>query len=201
MKIIKILFLLILPFLTQGQIKKHPPRSVTYSAGSSPSATWNPSDKSASVTLSSGNTATSTSATANVRGTIGTSSRKVYWETVSTLNTFQGTGFGNSSAALDAVIVGGTNDSWGLWDDGNVYHNGSTTFFGNPSLGDVVGFALDMTAGTCDIYRNNSLLGTITGITGTIYPMWGANFGLATNQAHFTTASFTYTPPSGYSEW
>ena len=77
-------------------------------------ATWNPSDKDASVTLSGGNlVASSTSASwAAVRSTISKSSGKWYWEyTVTAIGNGHTQGIGNSSATL-ANYVGQDANGW-----------------------------------------------------------------------------------------
>jgi hypothetical protein len=85
----------------------------------------------------------------------------------------------------------------GYMQHGGVYDNGVASSV----AGDVIGFALDMGAGTLAVYGQNALIGTWTGITGTYYP--AASPALSSGDpctvtAHFTTASFVYTPPAGF---
>jgi hypothetical protein len=70
------------------------------------------------------------------------------------------------------------------------------------TITDEVAFAIDMDALTVGIYKNGSLLITVTGITAgfTYYPMTITNSSSTAYTAYwnFGQRPFTYTPPSGY---
>ncbi len=90
--------------------------------------------------------------------------------------------------------------------NGNKYTGGSGSSYGATyTEGDIIGVAYDGTARTVTFYKNN--VGQGTAFTGLItnYPSYKPAIGTALNsetaQFRFTTADFTYTPPTGYSEW
>lgn len=172
-------------------------------------ATFNPSDKDANVSLSWGNlTMTTSSATWWCsRSTIWVSSWKWYWEitNTTTLNQYWSRWVANLSAWLSNHV--GSDINWWWW-----YNDGSSTLkFNNntplvygalSSSGDVIGFALDMNAGTLICYKNNVSQGTMyTGLTGTLYPMCAVNSTSPTITANFWASPMTYTAPSWYNQW
>jgi len=164
------------------------------SGGSFTYATWNPADKHSTVTLS-GSDLIATSTGGSVRSTIGKSSGKWYWEV--TMSTVAMPGIANSSASLSSYFGSGGTDSYGWYSgDGNLYFNSApyifiTTF----TTGQVLGFALDMDAGTLAFYKANTLYYTLTGLTGTQYA--GTGYSGATT-ANFGASALTYTPPTGF---
>jgi len=135
-------------------------------------ATWSPSDKHASVTLSGGNlTATCTTAYGLVRSTQGKSSGKWYWEI-----TFSGSasnyyllGVGNSSAALANYLGSDAHGKAYIGFTGQKWTSGAGAAYGLAfTAGDVIGVALDMDAGTITFYKNNVSQGVaFTGLIGT----------------------------------
>lgn len=168
-------------------------------------ATWNPSDCSANITLSNGNltSAIGTSGVGFVRSTIGKSSGKWYWE-----HTCIGVGskywIGAATATpANTDTLGGTTASviyYGL--DGRKFTNGAYSAYGAAyGQNDVLGFALDMDAGTLTIYKNNVSQGAIlTGLTGTWYAARGqASDGTGfTVDTNFGGSAFVYSPPSQF---
>jgi len=165
-------------------------------------ATWNPSDKGANITLSSGNLhATNTVASwAAVRSTIGVSSGKWYWEVLYTADPSAAIfGVANGSATL-TNYVGSDANGWGYYaPDGSKFNNGVNSGYGAAYVaGDTVGVALDMDAGTLIFYKNNTSQGTaFTGLTGTIYAAV-SHMSSTASTANFGATALTYTPPSGY---
>lgn len=162
-------------------------------------ATWSPSDKGASITLSGGNlTATQTATNSLVRATLGKSTGKWYWEV--TLNTAANEiGIANASASLTQYCGQNTN-SWGYYSaDGRIYtNNAGGAANAISTTGDVIGCALDMDAGTFTIYRNGAVQANgVSGLTGTIYPAWG-NVSADSCTANFGATPFKYTVPAGY---
>lgn len=157
-------------------------------------ATWNPSDKGSLVTLSNGNlTAAYTDYNgSNVRANIGKSAGKWYWEVkVDSVN---------ASASVNI----------GIWPESRsistyIYNTtGVRRFPLTLAANDILGFRFDADAGTCDVYKNNSLSGAINGspltITELWYPVVGDDNGggAATFTANFGASAFTYSVPSGY---
>lgn len=168
-------------------------------------AIWNPSDKSADVTLSNGDLTAAISnsvADAAVRGTIGKSSGKWYWEiTLAALSSgIPSIGIANSSLPLTS-FVGETSGSWG-YVNGQKYNNSSGAAYGATyTVGDVISVALDMDGGTITFYKNGASQGqAFSGITGTIYPAVSntTSSTSATFTANFGATAFTYTPPTGH---
>jgi len=90
--------------------------------------------------------------------------------------------------------------------NGNKYTGGSGASYGSTYVpGDIIGVAYDGTNRTITFYKNNVSQGTaFTGLI-TNYPSYfpaiGTGLYSETAQFRFTSSEFTYTPPSGYSEW
>lgn len=172
-------------------------------------ATLNPSDKNANITLSGGNLTMTTSAASwcAVRATIGVSSGKWYWEitNTTTLNAYWSRGVANASATL-SNHCGADINGWWWYNDGSSslkFNNNTSSSYGAlSSSGDVIGFALDMNAGTLICYKNNVSQGTMySGLTGTLYPMLVVNSTSPTIVANFGASTMTYTAPSWYNQW
>lgn len=184
--------------------------------------TWNPSDKSANVTLSDGNlrytkTAGARNHDGSCRATIGKSSGKWYWEVNATdlklNNAEEAAGIAKISALMTQFIGGNANSWCYLSVNGQKYTNGSGAALG-PSYvtGDVLMVALDMNDGKVWFGKNgvwqpspaaNPATGATpaySGLTGTIYPACGAyDLGVILD-AKFASASWTYSAPSGFLE-
>lgn len=172
-------------------------------------ATLNPSDKHANIVLSNGNrTATGGTATDTndaVRSTIGKSAGKWYWEvTVGTVGTnFQAHGIGSGTQNLSAGGAYANLEGLRVYFsfNGNKYLP-STAYGASYTAGDVLGFALDMDAGTLVCYKNNSAQPTlVTGLSGTIYAYLIVSSSTATPAvctANFGASALTYSPPAGY---
>ncbi len=170
-------------------------------------ATWNNSDKDASISLSNGNLTATGSAAGykSVRSTIGKSSGKWYWEVKVD---FFGAGdmffgFGNSSATLGNFSGFDANGYGCELNGGNKYTNNSSGVYLSASgvLNSVYGMCLDMDSGICRVI----LIGTIdggtmySGLTGTIFPMWsGSGVGGTIATANFGNTAFSGTPPAGF---
>lgn len=165
-------------------------------------ATWNPSDKSPSGTLSGGNLIF-TSGSANwytARSTISVTSGKWYWEVVCTtgVNFMIGIGTASSSVA-DGSVLGATDAfGWGYNGGGNKFNGGSSTGYGGPyTTLDVIGVALDISTGTVEMFKNNASQGVMyTGLSGPMFAMVSVNNSAIT--ANFGATTLLYTPPSGY---
>ena len=179
-------------------------------------ATLNPLDKDSSNTLNNGNLdlSRSTSSWGSVRGTIGMSSGKWYFEyTCSNSTTAANTGqqiigIGLASASLSSY-TGSDANGWGYSSyDGKKYNNqsggtGSGTAYGSAwTNGDVVGVAFDADNGTLTFYKNGTSQGTAYSSMslGTYFPMIGVYGGSTTASGNFNYGSrpFAYTAPSGF---
>lgn len=173
-------------------------------------ATWNPADKAAAVVLSGGNLiATITGQESMVRSTVGVSSasanNKPYWEITVNVNSTSNTAIGIAQASALLNNYSGQNlQSYGIFDGGGGYLFGGA-LAGSGYLtytnGDVIGFALDMVAGTLMVTKNNVAMGSgITGLTGTYYATTSIGTTISLNQctANFGASPFAGTVPVGY---
>lgn len=165
-------------------------------------ATLNPADKGGNTVLSGGDLkiAVSPSGYQGSRSTIGVSSGKWYWEVVATGTSIDSLiGVCNSSASL-TTFVGGDVNGWGYYPSGLKFTNGGSAAYGaSYAIGDVIGVALDMDAGTLIFYKNNTSQGTAyTGLTGTLYANSTPNNSTYTLDHNFGATALTYSPPAGY---
>ena len=183
-------------------------------------ATWNPLRKSESAsTFSEGNlkAVIPVSSANSICATMGVSSGKYYWE-VQRVAERPTLGVGDSTdvASVSGFPTGG-NEFGYFADSGNKYP-GDSSYGATYANGDIIGFALDMDAGTLVAYKNNASQGTLaTGLTDTIFPFVYngtasltviGNFGQDSSFAGTKTAQgntdangigdFYYAPPSGY---
>lgn len=135
-------------------------------------------------------------------GTMGVKSGKYYWEVI-------------PKAIVDGSVMIGIADldqpiterqypdpyGWAWYSyNGNLYNNnGNSSFGASYSVGDVLGFAVDMDAKSATFYKNGSAQGTVTGLSGTITPYLGNGSGSGTQKAaiNFGQTAFSY-PVSGY---
>jgi len=148
---------------------------------------FNNADKSANISLSNSNfTAQATADFGTlVRSSMGLSSGKYYFEyRIDNLSGAAGGTLGIGLARLAQATsswVGQTANSWGYWNNGNLWTN-NISIGGSPSLsiGDIVGVAIDIDNGRLWFSKNGVWLGTgdpsrnlnpqYTGVTGTLYP-------------------------------
>lgn len=194
-------------------------------------STWNPSDKSANVTLSGGNLTAShpsTTVTGSVRSTDSHATGKWYFEVAVTGvgSSSDGPAVGISTAGADLSFFPGEAFGVGLlvgtgalkirkWNGG---FDAALDTSNTPSDGDVVMVALDLTNSKLWFGRNGTWYGTTDGgaagnpaagtnpaytsVSGTFFAAWGGTNGLAsTGIARFTTSAFSYSAPSGFTAW
>lgn len=169
-------------------------------------ATWNPSDKSANITLSGGNliassvTATGQSARSTVAFTTG---RSYYCELKWNSGTGVYFGVGNSSASLSQA-PGANANSWALANTGNKWNNGANSAYTTSiSAGGTIGMLLrwDKASDTWAIHFRTtsgviSSSAAYSGLSGTLYLMVGATtaFNATLNAG---ASAFAYAVPDG----
>lgn len=174
--------------------------------GISSTSTWDPANKNAAIVLSNGNlTAVGSGNNGSVKGTVGVSSGKYYWEITgngTTYSAYAMVGVGNATAAL-TDYPGGNANSWGYYfQTGNKYFNLVSTAYGSTSGSTAtVGVKLDMDAGTIGFIVGGVDQGiAFSGLTGTLYPMFGGGTAAGTSSvtANFGATTFVYSVPAGY---
>ena len=180
------------------------------------------------TTFSEGNLsvyATTSAHAGNTFGTIGADSGKFYYECfIDTIPSSGGSypiiGFGRNTVDGADEYPGTANvGGFGYARSGDVYKEGSSlgTVAASYTTGDIIGFAIDLDAQTCKLYKNNTLTYTVTSLTAGLHlpcvsgyhnSVNVANFGQDSSFAGNKTAQgntddngigdFYYTPPSGY---
>jgi len=187
--------------------------------------TWNPSDATASCSLSGGNLiATAGAGNQAARNTLYKSSGKWYYEALMT-NASEGSGDTGCGVASSAYTLG-DNGSNGATDmcywaqNSTVYCNGADTGLTSLADGDTVGIAIDIpnthiwfrkNGGTWnnDILANQNPVGNVGGINLTslgwswtsltpVVSMRGVGDSITAN---FGASAFSTSPPSGFSAW
>jgi len=169
-------------------------------------AVLNPLGYTGVFTFADGNlkvTGTSGGNNVQAQGTIFVNSGKWYWE-ITDLNGGAGSCIGISDVSVSTTTAVGTSAlSYGyLANSGNKINNGSSVAYGATfGANDVIGVALDLTAGTLVFYKNGVSQGTAySSLTGTFSAAVGDNSGASTPAytANFGQRPFSYTPPTGY---
>lgn len=174
-------------------------------------AQWNSADKNAGITLANGDRDASGSGLIAVRGLLGRSTGKYYFEVAVTVSSGSAWGgLGDASANLSSY-TGNSSASCGIAAGGNVVTTWTKSQTGTftISAGDVIGFAADLNNGRLYVAKNNTWQFSsdpttdtnywVSGITGTVYPM--GTPGSSTLRISTKTAELTYSPPTGYSQW
>jgi len=181
---------------------------------------WNPSDKSASLTLSNGNlTATQTVSGSfhSVRSVTGHSSGKWYFEVkITTPGTGPDglVGIALSTMALSNYYIGQGSDGNGVDVVGAYYVNGgnqSGSSAASYGVNDIVMVAADITAGKIWFGKNGSWVGAQdpaaglnavgTGVSAGTWHAAVSPYANSANASYTINSPFTYTPPSGFSGW
>lgn len=181
--------------------------------------TWNPNDKGTGITLSNGNLTASHAglgdAGITVRATLPHNAGKYYFEvyadTVSTGTNTPSVGICDAGYALTKKLS--DTGAWGIQSSpAFCFGNGSNTGSGvTYAAGDLYQVAVDLTAGKIWFGKNNTWILSGDPANGTnaswtnvttstdMYPAVALTGCTAT--AHFTSGSFTYSAPSGFSPW
>jgi hypothetical protein len=137
------------------------------------------------------------------RGTFGMSSGKWYWETTHSVYDQSLCGIADSVWPTSTYYPGYSSTGYSAAYGQNAlkYVDGVNSAYGATfTIGDVIGYALDMDAGTLTCYKNGVSQGEmVTGLTayGTIFPAIAAANGAVIN-ANFGQRPFAYTPPTGF---
>jgi hypothetical protein len=165
-------------------------------------------------TVTGGNLNTASNNTSGrVRGTLGVSTGKWYFEHTLTAYASGGTiGIYNINVALGTGDMGTSADSWGyITNTGNKQNNSVGTAYGSSSTtNDIVMCALDLDNGKIWWGKNGTWFASgdpaagtnaaFTNVTGyTVTPTVGIGTGSVQSWAHnFGQRPFSYTPPTGY---
>jgi hypothetical protein len=132
-------------------------------------------------------------------GTLSLTTGKWYWEVTPTAS-LSGSYLGvMSSAFIKTDATWDTTTTSTYVNNGNKYGiDGAVPYGATYTTGDVIGFALDLDAGTLVFYKNGTSQGTATsGMTGREWrPMLYASGG--TYACNFGQRQFAYTAPSGF---
>ena len=131
--------------------------------------------------------------------TMAVSSGKYYWEGFTTQTATESAGwqFGFCQISPSSLTTPYGTGKWS-YQDAVVYYQGSSSNVSTTAgANDLLAYALDMDAGTCKLYVNNSLVHTFTGVTGTITPFVGS-YNSPTVTVNFGQRPFAYTPPTGF---
>jgi len=171
-------------------------------------STMNPLDNSG-MTLSNGNLDGShTGNTGSVRGSVGISSGKWYWEMTITAVGSYGQGNVLVGIATNTVPLNVNADAnlWAYWGGNGTKWNTSASAYGASfGNGDVIGIAYDADSGSITFYKNNVSQGVAFSSipTGTYLPWFNSGGGgsaiYGTSWAtNFGQRPFAYTAPSGY---
>jgi hypothetical protein len=165
-------------------------------------ATFNPLDKAASVTLSSGNLVASAASAGAVRATIGKSSGKWYWE-ITTTGAVTGGSRGLGTAAATLANYPGFDANGCEYDkNGRFYSSNFGSPYGTAFTTETIGIALDKDANTVIFYLNGVAQPLkalpVALAAGTVFPMVGAGGGIHTYTANFGATAFASAIPAGF---
>jgi hypothetical protein len=172
-------------------------------------ATLNTLDKGSTATLSDGGLVYGTTGeTDGVRGSIGLTTGKWYWEVLITASVAARTayvGFGSAAANLATGNAPTDGSYYGYISyTGNKQHTASTAYGDTFSINETVGIALNLDDGEVTFYNEGISQGVaFTGIDldTTWFPMIYVNDTIANFATfNFGQSAFTYTPPAGFLE-
>ncbi len=170
-----------------------------------PTTNWctlNPLVRPGNTAITDGNLVYSTSIAEHALSTFGVTEGKWYCEvTLGGTNCFLG--LVNSTHYRLSYI--GSTTLFAVADNNSEYSPNSTRSFSSLSsftTGDVIGFALDATSKTCDVYKNNSKVLTYDTFTldGPYFFAFDRNAPspTVTHTVNFGQRAFAYTPPTGF---
>jgi hypothetical protein len=182
--------------------------------------TWNPSDKSANITLSGGNLTVqaSTSSDGAVRSTSSKISGKLYFEIDWTGSSGTNTGCGICTAAANLSTLGPTSNNGAiLYGTGGIWVNGTNLGIGLGSVASgTVCFAIDLTnsrfwtrinagnwnaSGTANPATNTGGVNIAALTSSPIYACTTLTSATSANTANFGGSTFQQAIPSGFVAW
>jgi hypothetical protein len=148
----------------------------------------------------------------SIKGSVGVSSGKWYWELDPAAAYGYGwhIGIGSDSTGFDGVDFYYETDGKSYFGiNGNKYDDGDSTAFGDTFTGtNIISVALDMDNGKIWWAKDgvwqasgdpaNGTNEAFSGITGTIYPMANEYFGSAQLRANFGQSAFSHSVPAGF---
>ena len=171
----------------------------TISTGSTSTGTLamvSTTDKASEIIVNGNVISSNTNAWKSVRGTVWKSSGKWYWEVKNetTSNKYWIRGIGKSTATLTDRL-GIDANGYGWYNDGSSslkYNSNAPLAYSSLSTsGDIIGFALDMDAGTLTAYKNwVSQWIMYTGLVWTYFPMFSVYWAWPTMTVNFN--NFVY---------
>ncbi|WP_339340117.1 LamG-like jellyroll fold domain-containing protein [uncultured Oceanicoccus sp.] len=178
-------------------------------------ATLNPLDRKSTVSLSNGNldATTSTTGWAGVKGTIGVSSGKYYFEATANGSAANKVFFGICASSVKPDTSGylqddSTERAKGMLifcDNGQYQLDGNSRVNYSSSMadGDVIAIAYDLDGNTVQFYKNGSALGSIDISSSplastTVVPLYIHYNTNTTYHLNFGQRPFAYTPPTGF---
>jgi len=173
--------------------------------------TVNALDGSGNLTIKQGNTKFHSSDTNRVciKGTMGVTSGKWYYEYTDAATSSGSVGVVNASATslTSNGMVGNSSYGWAVNNDGAKENGNSETasYMASFTTNDVIGVALNMDDGEITFYKNGSSAGVafnnLSG-KGAIFPAvcTGSHSGNF-DTLNFGQMDFEHTPPSGYKAW
>ena len=158
------------------------------------------------ATMTNGNLTQTTpsSGYGTTRGTLAVSSGKWYWEvTPSSLTAGAQIGICSPTETVSSSTqLYNLATAYTYWQNGDKGSNGSSGAYGaSYAATDVIGIALDLTAGTIVFYKNNTSQGTAySSLSGTFTPAICDNSGSSSSvfNVNYGQQPFVYTPPSGF---
>jgi hypothetical protein len=178
-------------------------------------ATWNPSDKNASIVLADGDLSArcnTSGAHIGVRATLSITGKR-YWEVTITTKGVSGAiylGIAKSGMPLN-IRVGFDTNGYGYASvtGGKVYNTSDDSYGATYTQTDVIGVAYDADTGKVWWAKNGTwqasgdpAAGTnaaFTGLSGTFYPAASLYYQDTKVTANFGESAFTYSAPSGFS--
>ena len=178
---------------------------VSYSSWAAPTyATWNPSDKSADITLTNWNLTAENTWTGWdwVRSTISKTSWKWYWEIIIDSWWIESiSGIANSSATLTHFLWSDVN-GWGYYGNNWNKTNGwLSVYWASYIAWDIIWIALDLDTNDIEFFKNNvSQWVAFTWLTWTYFAMT-TPIAWVKSTTNFWETTLTYTPPSWFNAW
>ena len=170
-------------------------------------ATLNPLNKLSNATLSNGNLSfiTNNPNRTGVKGNVGVSTGKWYFELYKSTNNSGSIGFGTDASSLTEDGYVGDGTSWGYLTSGDKRNGGTSSSYGSSwTTGDTVSAALDLDNGQISFYKNGVNQGTAytnvqtynTFLVPIVYT--GNSTASSVDSVNFGQKPFKFPPPAGF---